>query len=55
MYDFLKDMTEQEREEFMDGMTISDSRHDYYKTNERPLTLRESILEYQEKHRMQEW
>ena len=45
------ELTQEEQDEWMEAMTEADRIHDYYKTHERPLTLRESMLEYEAKQR----
>ena len=47
-----KDMTPEEQAEFMEAMTEADRLHDYYKTHEKPLTLKESLLRYEQDHRI---
>lgn len=46
------ELTKAEQDEWMEAMTEADRRHDYYKTHERPLTLRQSLLEYEAKRRV---
>ena len=39
----------------MDGGTIADLLHDYYKYHGKPHTLMDSFKEYEFKHRMDNW
>lgn len=46
------ELTKEEQDDFMHDMTVADSIHDYYKTHERPLTLKQNIMEYEAKRRV---
>ena len=46
-----EELSQQERDEWMQAMTEADCIHDYYKTHEKPLTLKESLLRYEQDHR----
>jgi len=39
----------------MDGGTIADLLNDYYKYHGKPVTLKDSLIEYEEKHRIDHW
>lgn len=45
------ELTKEEQDEWMEAMTEADRIHDYYKTHPKPMTLRESMLEYEAKQR----
>ena len=51
MKDF-KDMTPDEQREYMEAMTEADRRNDYYKTHEKPRTLKQQLLDYETDHRI---
>lgn len=46
------ELTKEEQDEWMEAMTEAQRRVDYYKTHERPLTLKQSLLDYQNRRRL---
>ena len=47
-----KDMTPEEQAEFMEAMTEADRIWDEWKKNGKPPTLKESLLHYEQDHRI---
>lgn len=47
-----EELSQPERDDWMQAMTEADRLHDYYKTHEKPLTLKESLLRYEQDHRI---
>jgi N-acetyl-anhydromuramyl-L-alanine amidase AmpD len=47
-----EELSQEERDAWMDAMTEADRRHDYYKTNEKPRTLKQQLLDYETDHRI---
>ena len=47
-----EELSQQERDEWMQAMTEADRIHDYYKTHDRPPTLKEQLLHYEQDHRI---
>ena len=52
---WMDNMTEQEKQEWLDAGTIADQIWDDMKRNGKPQTLRENLLEYEANHRMLHW
>ena len=47
-----EELSQEERDAWMDAMTEAARRHDYYKTHEKPLTIKEQLLRYEQDHRI---
>ena len=47
-----EELSQEERDDWMQAMTEADLLHDYYKTHEKPLTLKEQLLRYEQDHRI---
>ena len=47
-----EELSQEERDAWMEAMTEADRQHDYYKTHEKPLTLKEQLLRYEQDHRI---
>lgn len=47
-----EELSQEERDAWMDAMTEADRQHDYYKTNEKPRTLKQQLLDYEQDHRI---
>ena len=47
-----EELSQEERDAWVDAMAEADRQHDYYKTHEKPLTLKEQLLRYEQDHRI---
>ena len=47
-----EELSQEERDAWMDAMTEADRQHDYYKTHKKPLTIKEQLLRYEQDHRI---
>ena len=47
-----EELSQEERDAWMEAMTEANRLHDYYKTNEKPHTLKQQLLDYEQDHRI---
>ena len=47
-----EELSQQERDDWMQAMTEADRLHDYYKTHERPLTMTQKLLHHEQDNRV---
>ena len=47
-----EELSQEERDDWMQAMTEAGRLHDYYKNHEKPLTLKEQLLKYEQDHRI---
>lgn len=47
-----EELSQEERDAWMDAMAEADRQHDYYKTHEKPRTLEQKLLDYETDHRI---
>lgn len=48
-------MTDEERQQWLEAGTIADQQHDWEKLNGKRNTLSQSLLNYENKRRMDSW